>query len=264
MPANLPENQFSPGNCESPALTGGVGTPGPAGPAGPSGPTGPFGPTGPAGASTTGPTGPTGPAGPAGPAGPLGPTGPGGGPTGPAGPAGPSGPAGATGPAGPTGPSASIAAAYFNGSVNNITSAAPIRELTAARVSSGSGRFRASVNIDYSGTPGNIVTWEVETQTGSGAVTTTNAGAVGVGCFVSTSPTLGIGITGGGGSPAIPRNGTPQLATAQSSSSWAWSGEIDNAGARFPLGQNVFLSLLGGAAAALSGMNASIWLEEIP
>jgi hypothetical protein len=109
MPVDLPTNQFSPGNCESPALTGGVGTPGPAGPAGPVGPTGPLGPTGPSGTGPTGPAGPAGPlgptgpgggpTGPAGPAGPVGPTGPGGGPTGPAGPAGPAGP---TGPAGAT------------------------------------------------------------------------------------------------------------------------------------------------------------------
>lgn len=161
--------------------------------------------------------------------------------------------------------SVNLPASYFNGSVNNINNGVTIHELVATSVARASGRFRVTVEIDYNGTAGDQITWSIETQTGTGAITSTGSAAVGVGVLESTDAANGVAITAGGGSAHTVRTAAPQLGTGQTTSSWSWSGIVDNNGAPFTLGNNVLVSLVGGSNAhTISGMAASISLQELP
>jgi hypothetical protein len=138
--------------------------------------------------------------------------------------------------------------------------------LMSALVAKASGRFHADVSVTYSGTAGNDIGFQCNTQTGVGPLVLADDTPVGLNSFVWNGVGgAGIVVVSGGGTISTQQAPDKVLGTGQTKDFMSWSGVVDNGGAPFALGSNVmFYLLMGGAANPITGITGSIALVELP
>jgi hypothetical protein len=141
-------------------------------------------------------------------------------------------------------------------------------------VTVGSGIFRWAAGGAAGAVAADISTWDVTSQTGTGAFTTTggtqvtaakgNGVAESQSLFASGAAGTGIVITAGGGTLQTLSTKAITVGTAYVGDKFSDSGLVYNAGAPFPVGSNVALSLQytnSVANRAITSLN--LYLEEI-
>ena len=129
-----------------------------------------------------------------------------------------------------------------------------------------SGRFQAQTSVAYSGTVGNDIGFQCNTQTGVGPVVLGDDTPVGLNSFVWNGVGgTGITVVSGGGGGHVQQAPDKILGTGQTKDFMSWSNVIDNAGVPFTFGNNVLFYLaMGGAANPITGITGTISLFELP
>ena len=156
-----------------------------------------------------------------------------------------------------------------NGSTTNAQGAGgPTNVALVQLVCKGSGVFDYMVSASAAGAGGDVVTWALQSQTGTGAAAYTGATAApGLGgLYASGAAGTGIAITGGGGGALTQLSQVQTVGTAAVGAAFSASGTLHNSVVAtvvtpFVRGQNVFFALqLTDSATnrAVSGISLSL------